>query len=65
MPRAPFALILKISDTYLPFVYLLINGMSTMSTDWKDSVQAEGWEQQVAGVLSDQVHRRCGWDPRP
>ena len=41
MPRAPFALILKVSDTYLPSVHLLINGMSTMSTDWKDSVQAE------------------------
>ena len=49
MPRAPFALILKISDTCLPSVYLLINGMSTMSTDWKDSVQAER-EQRVEGV---------------
>jgi hypothetical protein len=41
MPRAPFALILKVSDTYLPSVCLLINGMGAMSICWKDSVQAE------------------------
>jgi hypothetical protein len=41
MPRVPFALILKVSDTYLPSVRLLINGMCAMSTGWKDSVQAE------------------------
>jgi hypothetical protein len=41
MPRAPFALILKVSDAYLPSVHLLINGMSAMSIGWKDSVQAE------------------------
>jgi hypothetical protein len=49
MPSAPFALILKVSDAYLPSVHLLINGMSAMSTGWKNSVQAER-EQRVAGV---------------
>jgi hypothetical protein len=41
MPSAPFALILQVSDTYLPSVHLLINGISAMPTGWKDSVQAE------------------------
>jgi hypothetical protein len=42
MPRSPFALILKVSDTYLPSIRLLINGMYAVSTGLKDSVQTEG-----------------------
>jgi hypothetical protein len=49
MPSAPFALILQVSDTYLPSVHLLINGISAMPTGWKDSVQAER-EQRVEGM---------------
>src|SRR3954467_10061451 len=41
MPRAPFALILQVSDTYLPSVRLLINGITShraafLPAPWND-----------------------------
>ena len=66
MPRVPFALVLQVSDTYLPSFHLLINGIASqcaalLPAPWDDGGGQAPDGHPARSVLRCRRLRPCGW----